>query len=268
MKPQKTVFIALCVLCLTAFADEKPYTVLPSIGNPAIENVISKFNNALIFHAAFDEMSNASISNGSNEPKTQKDIEYGPGKSGKALSNGTIVFPGQENLDSLSGTAILWVEVYRINPPAKNETAFFPLDIRIYDDKRKSAAMFRIGKMDSKNNAKIYSYFQGGGGGVGCTVRTVYCGNSLNWEKSKWHLLAFAWNPGCIQMSLDGQPFVKDNTIPLISGKAVQIIVAAVSPRNAQAAVSVDEVMVFNCPLSDDEINWIWNSMGKYEPLH
>ncbi len=268
MKLQTTAFIASCVLCLTAFADENPSSALLSIGNPAIENVISKFNNDLIFHAAFDEMPAASISNGSSGPETQKDIEYGPGKSGKALSNGMIAFAGQENLDSLSGTAILWVEIYRTNPSAKNETAFFPLDIRIYDDKRKSAAMFRIGKMDSKNNARIYSYFQEGGGGVGCTVRTVYCGNSLNWEKSKWHLLAFAWNPGCIQMSLDGQPFVKDNAMPLISGKAVQIIIAAVSPQKAKAAVSVDEVMVFNRPLSDDEINWIWNSMGKYEPLH
>ncbi len=268
MKPRKTVFIALCVLCLTAFADENPYSVPPSIGNQAIENVISKFNNTLIFHAAFDEMPNASISNGSNEPKTQKEIEYGPGKSGKALSNGIIVFSGHENLDSLSGTAILWVEVCRSKPTAKNELAFFPLDIRIYDDKKKSAAMFRIGKMDSKNNAKIYSYFQGDG--AGSIVKTVYPHyvSSLNWEKGKWHLLALAWNPGCIQISFDGQPFVKNDTIPPISGKANQIIIAAVSSRHAEAAMSVDEVMIFNRPLSDDEINWIWNSMGKYEPLH
>ena len=268
MKLQTTAFIASCVLCLTAFADENPSSALLSIGNPAIENVISKFNNDLIFHAAFDEMPAASISNGSSGPETQKDIEYGPGKSGKALSNGMIAFAGQENLDSLSGTAILWVEIYRTNPSAKNETAFFPLDIRIYDDKKKSAAMFRIGKMDSKNNAKIYSYFQGDG--AGSIVKTVYPHyvSSLNWEKGKWHLLALAWNPGCIQISFDGQPFVKNDTIPPISGKANQIIIAAVSSRHAEAAMSVDEVMIFNRPLSDDEINWIWNSMGKYEPLH
>ncbi len=263
MRFQATVFIASCVLCLTALSDENLTPGLPSVGSPEIESVISKFNKNLTFYAAFDETSNASITNGSSEPKTQKNIEYGPGKYGKALSNGMIVFPGQENLDSLSGTAILWVEV----SPTNNEAAFFPLEIKIHNDAKKSDVMFRIGK--AANNALIYAYFQEGGGGPGNISKQVQPHiSSKNWKKGEWHLLAFAWNPNSIQLSVDGLPFVKNNTMPLISGKTAQIIIAAASPRHAGAAMSVDEVMIFNRPLADDEINWIWNTMAKYEPLH
>ena len=266
MRFHATAFIASCALCLTALADENPPEQPHSTGNQAIQSVISKFDRNLTFYAAFDGTPNASMSNGSYEPTAQKDIKYSPGKSGEALSNGTAVFPGQENLDSLAGTAILWVEIYRPAQVAEDEGYFFPLMMGINDDAKKSYGTFIIGKM---HNSLIYSYFQEGAGGPGNITKLVhpYVG-SLGWKKGEWHLLAFAWKPGCIQLSIDGQPFVKNSTMPPIAGKATHITVTALSPEEAKAAVAVDEVMVFNRPLSDEEISWIWNTMGKLEPLH
>ena len=186
-------------------------------------------------------------------------MAYVPGKAGKALADGTVVFPGEGNLDGRAGAAALWVEMSRSGLTPKDEGAFSPLALELQE------SAYRICKM---HDGSLFSYFQEGGGGPGKITKTVHTWvSSKNWKKGEWHLLALAWSPGSIRMSVDGRPFVANNTMPGIADKAARITVIAAAPQEAKVAVAIDELMIFNRPLSNDEINWLWNTMGKYEPL-
>lgn len=245
------------LLSLNLLAEEVPAISVPLSGSDAVDKVVKKFGNDLLFYAGFDGNTDASVAAGKTEAVLKKDPEFASGKIGECLSSGMVRFDGSLNLTSTAGSIAFWMQLSRpAGRMSKEEGYSTPLIATI------SEGELIVAKMDYANNALAYCYLQGNPAGT-----IIATGPKTNsWKKGQWHLMVIAWKPGSLQISVDGASFISNTKFPTLSADdPSRIDISAGTDKNCY--VLVDELMTFNRPLTDEEVTFIWETLGKTEPL-
>lgn len=248
------LLLILFGFCYPCIADEISPSPLPATEFSELNKVIMKFRENLIFHAPFNDSPLAILSEGKNEPASKNDIGYAQGKFGNALSNGTLRYDGKKNIDVRSGSAVFWMEICRETP--SNTEGYFEPFVFMFDQ-----GQYHFSKFDARNKAPTFFYFQSG-----ATSKQAHnYASTLNWKKGDWHLVTCTWGPGFIRYSIDGDTYQENNTIPVNNADPGFVRFEIAAKSQPSLSIAIDEFMLFNHPLSQEEIKWIWETTGKAE---
>lgn len=224
--------------------------------NPAIEH----FAKSIAFYASFDGKADADMSPGSGAPITplKADLKpWAPGLFGQALKSGDFDLSynlGEAGI-SRSGAAAIWVA-----KTSKRDDAGYFWPLRLFGSDR----MLMIGRMgDPRNKESLYGY----GEIAGAKGDSATMGSALDWKNGEWHLLVLNMRSDTIEFSVDGLPPRQAN---LIKPTGVN---AETKPGAERVTIStkradgdqflMDEFILFNAPLSAEEVNWLYENGKK-----
>ena len=86
----------------------------------------------------------------------------------------------------------------------------------------------------------------------------VTAGSTLNWQNNEWHLLVINWSSNWIELSVDGELGRRLGLPQELKSTAINRIFISSSEQ-----FGIDEVLMFNEPLSPQEIDWLMKSKGN-----
>lgn len=242
------VYTALIVATLSFVCPAKADTFTPL---PPQNPVISRFNDAITFYSSFDGYVTADLSDGNGTPQKGEDrTEWDNGIYNKALRSlaGPVQYEAKDNIDlTAPGGVVMWVSPQ--NWTHKSPPGYINFILVNYQ-----GVTLQISRMGSLvNTEKLYAWFKTRNKGA-----IANNGSSLKWD-SGWHLLAANWGSGYVEFSLDGSAFnraVATVTTPY-SGKDPGIISVGSGGAGSYPFLT-DELFIFNRPLTNDEVQWIY----------
>jgi len=224
--------------------------------NPALQ----QFNQAITFYASFDGHAIADLSIGKGAPTgNAQNLEWKPGVWGQALQgrNVNLIYDATDNVDLLhSGSLMVWIA-----PSDEWTDADEPVQLGfvIIHTQGKSLLLARQG---GKNNGQALMAIFGSKTGDAATRALIQSGNTTQWKKGEWHLLAVNWSKGYVELSVDGNRFTKGispaPTAPPTDDKSEYIALAGRSTE--KSPYLMDELMVLNRPLTNDEVKVLFQS--------
>ncbi len=227
----------------------------PDPSNPAL----AKFDNAITLYVSFDHLPLiADMSGGDGRPANISGLTVlEPGLYGRALLLGPLLrWPGisykaAHNIDlSKPGALAVWISAYHWRRNQNKTPYLFFVEV---NDRGRVLGLARMGVF--QNHEAVYAY-----AGVGGKVVSIIAGNSLRWRTGQWHLLVVNWRSEALALSLDGrlpgQTSLAPTGFPQAHGPPGCLVLhGGLSPLEP---CLLDELLVFNHPLSGREIQWLW----------
>jgi hypothetical protein len=218
--------------------------------NPALQ----QFNQAITFYASFDGHATADLSNGKGVPTgNAQNLEWKLGVWGQALQgrNVNLLYDATDNVDLLhSGSLMMWIA-----PSDEWTDADDPIQLSfaVIHDQGKSLSLARQG---GKNNGQALMAIYGPQTGDAATRALIKNGDTTHWKTGEWHLLAVNWSKGYVELSMDGNRFIKGispapDALPT-DDKSEYIALAGRSTE--KSPYLMDELMILNRPLTNDEV--------------
>jgi hypothetical protein len=223
---------------------------------PPQNSTCSRFNEAITFYASFDGYATADLSAGNGAPQNNGDTaEWGDGRWNKALCGlaKPLQYIAKDNIDlTRPGGIVMWISPQ--NWTHQEQPGYIHFIVVNYQ-----GITFQISRMgDPVNHEKLYAWFKMGAKGV---INSA--GNTLKWDNG-WHLLAANWGRGFIEFSLDGNSFHREATpksTPYTGNNpGIMYIGAGGAGSNPYL---MDELFIFNRPLTNDEVNWVYRLAKK-----
>jgi hypothetical protein len=225
------------------------------VENPALK----RFSKAISFYASYDQSLTADVSSDKPDPRSvEGKVEFLPGLYGKSLllvSDGHcgVVYHTEDVDLTKPGACAIWLSPHDWVRSDK-EDYFWPVKIM------GNNAQFMFGRMGQQLNPRTrddatYMWAQvGQNAGV-----TIGGGSSLTWKNGEWHLWVMNWRGNSIEFSIDGEP-LSSRSLPAqldSTGKrGAGLIVAHHVPSDPYL---LDELIVFNRPLTGEEVKWMYD---------
>ena len=236
------------------------YQPIAAAAGLPLNPVLEKFSDSIKFYLSFNHLPlMATLSTGAGAPASVRGpTTLKPGLYGRALlvaPKTTITYHAQGNVNlSQPGAMAVWVSPYRWQHLKKHVPFLFFLMI---SDHGRILVLARMGA--APNHQVLYAY-----AGVGNKVFSdvIYSASSLHWKTGQWHLLAVNWGADSIAFSVDGKTWQKMNVAATGFARAKGTPgVLQVAPFGCpvQQQCLLDELLVFNRPLSVKEIKWIYH---------
>jgi hypothetical protein len=223
---------------------------------PPQNPVETRFNDAITFYASFDGYATADLSAGNGAPQNNSDTaEWGNGLWNQALYGLTkpLQYIAKDNIDlTRPGGIVMWISPQNWTHQEKPGYIHFIVV-------NSGGITFQISRMgDPVNHENLYAWFQAEGKGV-----IDSAGNTLKWNTG-WHLLAANWGNGFIEFSLDGNSFHREATpkpTPYNGNNPGIMYIGA--GGSGSYPYLMDELFIFNRPLTNNEVKWIYQSAKK-----
>jgi len=226
----------------------------------------------LIFHAAFDGSADASVSGGDPKPVLEKGLSYAPGRRGQAVrmdekSGSALAYRTKENFDLRQGTVSLWVKPEWHDDGQKKE-------------KWRSMIAFPASG-ERCGNGQIWLWWWGR------RLRFDAADDTRHWQTASpendnaWHHVAAAWNDEWFKVWFDGTCAI-DSSSTSTSDKfgpmgdalkngsfrfftydrlpAEVFHVGCLNAHSRQIDGLMDELKVWDMPLSDDEVRALYEA--------
>jgi len=245
--------VAFC--SVTNAQQEKP----SATENPAID----RFNREITFYLGFNHGTIAELARGKAEPTKTDDGKpsFFPGLYGRAMmlegqGTSTLWYSTLDNMDlTRPGAVIAWTCPQKW-VRSDVEDYFFPVTIMSNGAK----LMFgRQGRLKSERTDMVYAWAK-----IGDSKEILIGGgDSLQWKNGEWHLWVMNWRSNSLEFSIDGSPPHRQDTPVSFNpsgDRAGHFIVGAQMESNRYL---IDEVIVFNRPLTTEEIQWIYEQGMK-----
>ncbi len=207
----------------------------------------------VLFYAPFDGSPTATAAGGKAEPLTATGCQFAPGLSGQALraTAGILLsYAAAGNVRKDRGAISLWVAATKAGLNAS--AIYFADEFNSYLNPAQVI------------NALWLWFLKSGptDGTIRFDIRPpLVSAGARNWEPDAWHHLAGCWENGEeVRLYIDGRPMVKQRgKVAIHSGATwtpVDPKVFYIGSYNRQypANALIDEVKVFNAPLSDEEV--------------
>jgi len=213
-----------------------------------------------VFYASFDGYAQADLSPGAAGPLNPLPAAaanpFVPGLFGQALASGAFTVSYHLDADrTRQGSFVAWVAGNRWT---KEDQGYFWV-FRMHDQRGGLLA----GRMGGGNRQALYAHISRGGKGTSAAQ-----GSSQNWKDGDWHLLVVNWRSDSVEFSLDGglPNQARLATVPPENpaAKATPAMLIVSSEQNGANQLLMDEVLVFNAPLTPADIQWLYES-GKPE---
>jgi hypothetical protein len=223
---------------------------------PPQNPLVSRFNEDITFYASFDGYATADLSVGNGTPQNYSDTaKWSDGYWNKALVGlaKPLQYQAINNIDLTSpGGIVVWISPQ--NWTHQEKPGY--IDFIYIHSQGITLQISRMGNI--VNREKLYAWFNPNGKGVIDSV-----GSTLKWD-SGWHLLAANWGNGFIEFSLDGNSFHREATPKPepYSGKDPGIINVG-GGADGSYPYLMDELCIFNRPLTNDEVQWVYQSTKK-----
>jgi len=221
----------------------------------------------LIFYVPFDNFKvDAVIAGGDPRSSFTESIELRnyPGVKGGALmlqQNERCEYDLKGNLNPKQGTIAFWIKPVNWD----GDDRMFHHFVCIVDEKAPSR--WYIYKYSSNNNLLFYI-----SSALGGRRRSIYCGTSIEpWKRGRWHHIAATWDANEMRLYIDGKrvgrQLIPKGLIPAeMDGKLSLIPVQFWKNQwtTPEERTLIDEVKIFNRPLSDREIIELYDELNPY----
>jgi hypothetical protein len=194
----------------------------------------------------------ATMSGGAGDATLSGHLILKAGLYGKAMLTGdaAVRYAARGNIDlSRGGSLALWLcadhwQSLRTDPPY----IFF---LQANDHGRQ----LLIGRMGVRENHEDLEVYVTGAKKSLCIVP----GNTRRWKTRQWHLLVVNWTDGSVAVSLDGRVWQQSASAWLshLHGPAGQLTLGDVHDSVRERCL-VDELLVFDRPLTMREIQWLY----------
>jgi len=230
----------------------------PFVTGPVENPGLKRFNRSITFYLGFEGTLQADLATGSPDPRSVKGApEFVPGIFGKALGLKAtdFMYLDYATLDNLDvrkpGALAMWTAA-RNWVRGDEEGYFWPAKIM------SNGVQLMFGRQGqllnpTRRTDMLYLWTQ-----IGSTKDfSISHGDSLKWNNGEWHLWVMNWRANSVEFSMDGGPPQRHDTpAPFhpAGDTAGSLILGQQGPATAYL---VDEVIVFDRPLSEDEIKWM-----------
>ena len=224
-----------------------------------LKPALVRFGDHVTFLSSFDNGKDAELAAGEHKGTQEGEVlELTEGLFGRALECGRVRYSGKANIDfRRPGTLFVWICPLKWSAKKGDRYLFLVLA-------HAEKGMLLIGRQWSQKRSSIYSHVEyRSAGQEGKRQAQVHLANTNVWKNGEWHSIAFSWWPNRYEFSLDGCEPVPRTIGPL--GKAVRLYVGVT--RRPQSEFLIDEVTVFDRPLSADEIRWLHIETLKRRPV-
>lgn len=221
-----------------------------------MDAVLRQFNAQVRWYASFDdERAEAELAVGTAAPlRVEGALAFAPGRHGRALAGGTLLYSGARHLDlAASGTLLVWVRIARATPPGRTEGYHFLVRL-MAGDAALPHGMLMLGKQGGIPGANLYLHAEASGQ----PAAPLRGPATHEWLADEWHLLALAWRPGQMLLSLDGAPWLTHQAPRLPAGNPRLLLAAADGPF----ACHLDDLLLLDSPLTDAELAWIYRTLA------
>ncbi|NNM88645.1 MAG: hypothetical protein HKL95_09010 [Phycisphaerae bacterium] len=246
-----------------------PLWSAPVVNGAPANPAVLKFSRAISFYMSFNQLSRvATMSDGVGAPvRYQGRLLLRHGLYGHAMLAGnqsSITYSAKGNIDlSKSGSLAVWVTPYQWKNVRRHVPWMMWLDIK---DHGRELIVAREG---NRLNHEAVEFW---GSSFGNKGKGVFPGSTISWQDGQWwHLLVVDWTPHSISACVDGKGWQQVSDPWL--GHATRMTGTIKIPREpVTQQCLLDELMVFNRPLSGGEVWWLyrqgWNkvthsSVGK-----
>jgi len=222
--------------------------------NPAIE----RFNLAITFYASFDGHGEADMSIGDGKPYgNAQDLQYAKGIYGQALAvrNNTLIYHATDNIDlSKSGSLIMWIS------PADDWTdADAPVQLGFATIHHQGETLLLARQGGKSNRQALMAIFAPKLMDIQTRALTKN-GNTTSWKKGEWHLLVVNWSKDSVELSVDGNTFIKvTSTSPAIPSDDKRTDISVAGNSTEKSPYLIDELMILNRPLTNDEVSELFS---------
>jgi len=245
----KKVLLSLLPLLLssTAFAVDD--------ANPALE----QFNPAITFYASFDGHGEADLSVGDGTPYgNAQNLQFAKGIYGQALAarNNTLIYHAKDNIDlSKSGSLLMWIS------PADDWTdADAPIQLGFASIHNQGETLMLARQGGKVNRQALMAIFAPEVMNLQTRALTKNS-NTTSWAKGEWHLLAMNWSKGSVELSVDGNSFIKKiSASPPTPNEDTRADLAIAGNSTEKSPYLMDELMILNRPLTNDEVNLLFTA--------
>ncbi|MFA6430041.1 MAG: hypothetical protein WCV84_06145, partial [Patescibacteria group bacterium] len=250
------LWIAFCLtLAGMAWAQD-----LPANSSNATADLREHFGNSVLMHMNFDDTTTAQIArDGLEEPlpkASNSEVQYMTGVRGKALVPGKAFLtydPGQELHLSEGGAVAFWLNLVQFGEAAEIPS-YFAVSLFAPD------GLAFVGQVSGTVNArKLHASVGLWVDKANVQLGAAGMGSTKGWVPGDWHLLVANWKADAVEFSVDGMPPVRTAFKSPLSGtggtKTVQLRVGDYNASSDEFAI--DEVIVFDKPLSENDIDWL-----------
>jgi len=208
-------------------------------------------DDTLIFHAGFDNTTEAQKAEGKGSPRIEGNISYINGVHDNAVVVGgknRIIYPAEDNFNVSEGTCIMWVCPMDWVPSVDKFCFFLTLI------KPEKAGAIRLIFYKFLKEAKLKLYIQNAPIKKYSSIES----DIGLWQKGEWHLVAFSWDKNKIKMYIDGKKTAEAGNIAVpLEGWQDMIVGTGFLEwgkvvGNEQTAI--DELKIYSSVLSDNDI--------------
>ena len=227
------------------------------------------FGANLTLHVSFDKGLAADVANGKREPDAvQSNVAYQEdGVSGKGIKIGPwknvetpgttevqdrnyrYVYSGMKNLNSEKGAMSFWVKP--VDWDGK-DAAPHRLFVHLNAPNKATMTIYKV-----LNNPSLYCHIVSQGVGVAKPM-----GRIADWKKGEWHHIVVCWEKGALSTFVDG---VMGGTMSFnpFDCQFTQIVLGRLGWQFESGASAMDELRVYDAPLSMNEIEGLYNGSAK-----
>lgn len=226
--------------------------------NPALE----KFSGDISFYASLNGHAEADLSEGIGEPiepMERGDEHWADGIFGKALKSEApkIRYAPEGNVDLLgSGSVAFWVKALDWDSTLEPTHIGF---LRVMEGNRE-LSLIRIWKHENHNALALHVKLRN-------SPHTQRIGSSKDWG-NEWHLFVANWTRDYIEVSLDGNLLARQTVTEGDEDASYMRETPAIHiPGGGDVAefpYLIDEVMFFKRPLTNEEVQWIYESAEPF----
>lgn len=223
-------------------------------GNP----VPNEMQGSILFYVSFDqETTAADLSNGDgkdSDANIKEPTTFIPGVYGKAYLPSGKRRPIYGFKDSgitfeKPGSIALWVSPHQWDRDQAESYNFFLVIAS-------EAGQVMIAKTNQQGRGdRLYAHASGGGNSKGTSAS---CGNTSDWQEGEWHLFVLNWGVDSLEISVDGKDPNRLN-VPELKNYGGWVR-ATLTGYSASRNVALDELMIFDRPLSSQEVSKIYEN--------
>jgi hypothetical protein len=212
-----------------------------------------------VFYVSFDGHANAEITPAdprpqgnpawvelvTNVPPTEL---YPPGVFGRGMRSGAqqLSYLCTNAVLGSTGAMALWLKPVTLNHKA---TYCWPAQIHAIG----SGYTVMFGRMGHPANREIlYAYLGAGKSGVSAVNYT----GMANWQPGRWHVWVVNWDRHGVEFSADGATPIRSSLKAPLGTGAGGFRASLLSPN--EDTFVYDEFMLFDVPLTPDEIAWLY----------